>query len=558
MVNVKEKPFYLDETSEQWVKNTLANMTLDEKLGQIFIQLAQPDTNYLDKNILGRHVGGILFRQNEGAVIQDSLRYIQSKAKIPVLFCGNLEEGGIGLAKEGTYFSKQMETAATSNPDFAYKNGLVIGREATALGAHLSFGPVVDIALDWRSAITSTNAFSSDVDKVLDFASANMRGQMEEGLATAVKHFPGEGTNDHDQHYFCEVNEMSVTEWDQTFGKIFKSLINQGTLAIMPGHIALPAYQKLTNPDFGDQVLPATYSKELLTTLLREQLGFNGLVVSDNTCIAGGSAYLPRWQAIPQMVAAGIDLILYSFDMDEDIGFLKEALADGRLTEERLDEAVTRNLATKAALQLHEKQSAGSLVPKAEALEVLSCEEHLEWARACADKAVTLVKDESKLLPITPEKYQKIYLTIISDPWERQHLESYIRAQLEARGFVVSISDPKSPIPSDNSIAAWKAKYDLLLYIAHQESARKDKTTLRINWSQAGNVPRLAADIPTAYVSFGNPFDLYDVPMIKTYVNAYCATDIVIDETMKKIVGERQFKGVNPVDPFCGKWYLKV
>jgi len=114
--------------------------------------------------------------------------------------------------------------------------------------------------------------------------------------------------------------------------------------------------------------MPATYSKALLTNLLREKLGFNGLIVSDNTCIAGASNYLPRYQAVPQMLMAGIDLILYSFDMDEDLDYLKAALQDGRLTMERLNEAVTRNLAVKASLGLHDKQKEGTLVPDEAAL----------------------------------------------------------------------------------------------------------------------------------------------------------------------------------------------
>ncbi len=557
MVDLRAKPFYLNDSAVQWVEQTLDDMTLDEKLGQVFIQLAQPNKDYLDKKILSKHVGGILFRQNEAKVIQDTLRYIQQSSKIPVLFCGNLEEGGIGLAKEGTYFSKQMETIATGNSDFAYQNGRVLAKEASALGCHMSFGPVVDMTIDWRSAITSTNTYGADANQVLKYAAANMKGQMENGLATAVKHFPGEGADDHDQHYNCEVNEMSIAEWDNVFGKVFQGLIDQGTMSIMPGHIALPSYQKYYKEDTNGQIMPATYSKALLTNLLREQLGFNGLIISDNTCIAGASNYLPRYQAVPQMLMAGIDLILYSFDMDEDLDYLKTALQDGHLTMERLDEAVTRNLAVKASLGLHEKQAAGTLVPDEAALDVLNCSEHQELARQCADEAITLVKDGQNLLPLNAKEHQKILLTVISDPWERSHVEEIAKEQLEKAGFTVIISDPKAPMPEDNSVRAWQKKYDLFLYLSHQESARKDKLSLRINWHEAGNLPRFAADIPTLHISFGNPFELYDLPNIKTYINAYCLTDTVVEETLKKVLGQSSFKGISPVDPFCGKDYLR-
>lgn len=557
MVDLKAKPFYLDERAVQWVETTLNNMSLDEKLGQVFIQLAHPDKDYLDEKILGKHVGGILFRQNEAKVVQETLRYIQKSSKIPVLFCGNLEEGGIGLAKEGTYFSKQMETIATGNTDFAYQNGRVLAREASALGCHMSFGPVVDMTIDWRSAITSTNTYGADADQVLKYASANMQGQMDNGLVTAVKHFPGEGADDHDQHYNCEINEMSIAEWDNVFGKVFQGLIDQGTMSIMPGHIALPSYQKYYADDMSGQVMPATYSKALLTNLLREKLGFNGLIVSDNTCIAGASNYLPRYQAVPQMLMAGIDLILYSFDMDEDLDYLKAALQDGRLTMERLNEAVTRNLAVKASLGLHDKQKEGTLVPDEAALDVLGCVEHRDLARRCASDAVTLVKNGQNLLPLNTKEHQKILLTVISDPWEREHIETLVKKQLEEAGFTVTVSNPNDSIPKDNSVRNWQRKYDLFLYISHQESARKDKLSLRINWHQAGNLPRFSADIPTVHISFGNPFELYDLPNIKTYINAYCLTDIVVEETLKKVLGQSDFKGISPVDPFCGKDYLR-
>ena len=558
MIDLKGNPFYLDDQRAEWVRNTLSGMSLDEKLGQVFIQLAQPDRDYLDEKILGKHVGGVLFRQNSAQVIQDTLRYVQENSKIPVLFCGNMEEGGVGLAREGTYYSKQMETSATGNPVYAYRNGVVTGREGVAMGCYMNFGPVVDMTLEWRSAITATNAYGDDPDLVLRYASANMKGLMESGMGAAVKHFPGEGQDDHDQHYNCEVNEMSMSEWDACFGKVFQGLIDQGALSIMPGHIALPSYQAHFNPETAGKLLPATFSKELLTDLLRGKLGFNGLIISDNTCIAGCSNYLPRSEAVPQMLAAGIDLILYSFGMDEDVGFLKDALADGRLTMERLDEAVERNLAAKAALRLPEKKEAGTLVPGPEALSAVGCEEHQRFAKECADRAVTLVKDTQNALPLTAERYPRVLLTLICDPWEREHMERYIAQKLEQKGFAVTVSDPKEPMPADNSVGAWKRKYDLFLYVARQESAHKDKTSLRINWPQAGNVPRFTSDIPAVYVSMGNPFDLYDVPMMKTYVNAYCGTDTVIDAVLAKLSGESEFQGVSPVDPFCGKWYLKL
>jgi len=190
-------------------------------------------------------------------------------------------------------------------------------------------------------------------------------------------------------------------------------------------------------------------------------------------------------------------------------------------------------------------------------LDVLGCVEHRDLARRCASDAVTLVKNVQNLLPLNTKEHQKILLTVISDPWEREHIETLVKKQLEEAGFTVTVSNPNDSIPKDNSVRTWQKKYDLFLYISHQESARKDKLSLRINWHQAGNLPRFSADIPTVHISFGNPFELYDLPNIKTYINAYCLTDIVVEETLKKVLGQSDFKGISPVDPFCGKDYLR-
>ena len=556
MIDYQAKPYCLGDEQIAWVENTFSSMSEDEKLGQIFIQLARPnDFDYLKENILNKHTGGVLFRAGEAAAIRDIMAFIQKNAKIPVLCCANLEEGGIGLLQNGTYFSKQMGVAATEDTDNAYLCGKVAAREAGAVGCRMNFGPVVDMCIDWHSAISNTNSYGSDPQKVYAFAAANMKGLMEEGMAACVKHFPGEGHDDRDQHYQCEVNGMTTAEWDETFGYVYQKLFDDGAMAVMPGHIALPSYQEFYGENPKKQILPSTFSKALLTDLLRKKMGFNGLCISDNTKISGSSCYLPREIAVPQMVEAGIDLILYSYEMEEDMEYLRKGLANGILSRQRLDEAVKRVLAVKAALNLPKAKEEGTLVPDPSALTIVGCKEHAAWAAQCADKAVTLVKDTQQLLPIDPAEKKRVYVTLLVDPWEREDMSAYMKKALEERGFEAHIQSPDTP--DDEGVEKWKAKCDWLLYVGRVETAHKDKTVLRINWSAANTLPRLTCDIPTVYVSFGNPFDLYDVPMMKTYVNAYTGTHTVIDAVLDKLTGKSAFWGVSPVDPFCGLWYAK-
>lgn len=556
MVDLKSRPFFLDEADSKWVEDTLRRMTPDEKAGQVFLELGTLDEKDLKERILENHAGAVLFRPGRAEALQDAIRFLQDRTDIPLLCAGNTEEGGIGIIKEGTYFAKEMGISATSRPEeHAYRNGLITGRESTAIGCNWSFGPSVDMNIDWRSPITNVNSYGTDFGQALRNAQAFIKGAAKSGVACAPKHFPGEGYDDRDQHFMPELNEMSCEEWSASFGKIFKGLTDGGVLTLMPGHIALPAFQKKYQPDFQDhkEALPCELSPAIMTDLLRGELGFAGVAVSDNTCIGGFSNAMARAEAIPRMIAAGCDMIMYSFDFKEDIGYLKEGLAGGLVTEERLDEAVTRILAVKAALGLHKKKKAGTLVPGGEALRVIGCPEHAAWSAECAEEAVTLVKDTQHLLPVTPEKYKKILLEFVCDSWKQPELEKFFTEKLTASGFDVHVFRPEEE-EKDRSIRAYKDRYDLIFYVGCVDTPHKDKSVLRINWSETRNVPGRVRDVPALYLSLANPYDLVDVPVIKTYINGYSCNLFAMEAAVGKIMGKSTFKGKSPVDPFCGRW----
>ena len=181
-----------------------------------------------------------------------------------------------------------------------------------------------------------------------------------------------------------------------------------------------------------------------MTGLLREKLGFNGLISTDATPMVGFTAAMPREKAIPTAIAAGADMILFNKDLDEDYRFVLKGIADGIVTPQRLDEAVARILATKAALGLHKKKE---LVPGPEALEIVGCEKHRSWAAQTADKAITLVKDTQELLPLSPEKYPRIYLNVIQkDPSPENPMVQAWKALFEKEGFQVTVRDRRVSI----------------------------------------------------------------------------------------------------------------
>jgi beta-N-acetylhexosaminidase len=399
-----------------------------------------------------------------------------------------------------------------------------------------------------------------------------MKGIHECGLAVSLKHWPGDGVDGRDQHLVTSINSLPVEEWDETYGKIYKRMIDAGANTVMAAHIMLPAYSRKLRPGIKDEdIMPASLAPELNYKLLREQLGFNGLIVTDATGMAGFTVAMSREMAVPSTIAAGCDIFLFTVDLKEDLEYMMKGVQKGILSVERLDEAVTRILALKASLKLHKRKAEGALVPDETALKVLNCPEHRAWAKECADKAITLVKDTQKLLPLTVEKHNRILLYVLGDMGgyldEGQGVSGKFIKLLEDRGFVVTKFDYSKTAGTSmwanlfkpKPVRALKEEYDLVLYFASIKTA-SNQTVVRINWAQpmGSDVPKFINDIPTAFVSVDNPYHLQDVPRVKTFINGYASSEYVVEALVDKLLGRSPFKGINPIDPFCGYWEAKL
>ena len=582
-INMKENPFFLDEEAQEWVLDTWKKMSLEQKCGQVFCPMGLGNDPELLKHLtqdIG--VGGLMYRADTTKNIQQTHRMLQEFSDIPLLLAANTEAGGDGLALEGTSFGKPMAVAETNNPENGYRMGLTACKEGAALGLNWSFAPIVDINYDFHNPITNVRTFGSDPEKVLAFASRYLDAADECDVAVAIKHFPGDGVDERDQHILTSVNSFSTEKWDETFGYVYSNLIQKGAKTVMVGHIAQPAYVKAINPNATrkEMLRPASLSPELLTGLLRGKLGFNGLISTDATPMVGFTAAMKRCEAIPQAIAAGCDMILFNKSLEEDYGYLLTAVKEGKVSEERLDEAVLRILATKASLHLHEKKRTKTLVPGEEAIKIVGCQTHKTWAKEVADQAITLVRDNQNLLPISPKKYKRVYLNVIqkdSNP-DSPFVQKW-KAQFEKEGFEVTVRDRRTAITVEDfiepermtpekgklmhemyrSVEEMKQDYDLYVYICNMENA-SNNTTLRLNWNVCfglgDDAPWFVSEIPTMMISTAYPFHLFDAPMIDTYINSYSGNPEFIQVTMEKIMGRSEFCGVSPVDALCGKDYI--
>ncbi|GAB6955423.1 glycoside hydrolase family 3 protein [Mediterraneibacter glycyrrhizinilyticus] len=562
MIQYKENPFYLTEEQVQWVESTYDSMSLEEKIGQLFCPIVfTKDEKELKELVETKHIGGMLYREGPGEELRQSHKILQDASKIPLLTASNLEYGGNGSAIEGTYYGREMLAAATGDVERAYQLGKVSCSEGAAVGVNWSFAPVVDLDLNYHNPITNVRTFGSDLQTVIDMGKAYIRGAKEEGVATSVKHFPGDGVDERDQHLVTSVNALSCKEWDESYGKIYKEMIEAGTLTVMAAHIALPAYEEYFDQKPCERILPATLSENLLKKLLREQLGFNGLIVTDATPMVGFCSAMDRATAVPLSIENGCDMFLFNRNMEEDFRLMREGYEKGILSDARLEEAVKRILATKAAMHLPEKQEKGQLVPDASVLDILNCETYDRWAKECADEGVTLVKDTQNLLPIDPKKHKRVLLELMGDfPSNKRVCESFVR-ELEARGFEVTVYEPEGFEVMEDSVESFKSRYDLIFYVGNIETA-SNKTVSRLNWHTmfglGNNMPWMVHEMPALFVSVGNPYHLLDAPMIKTFVNGYCNSEYVIHAVVEKLCGDSEFKGKSPIDPFCGKPDLKL
>lgn len=583
MVNLKATPYNLDDEGVKWVEDTLAGMTDEEKIGQLFINMGSSRTEeYLTDVLDNYHIAGVRYQKGPADEIWEQNRILQDNSKIPLLIAANTEAGGDGAATDGTYVGHEVKIAATDDAKYAYEMGRISGIEASAIGCNWSFAPIVDLNNNWRNPIISVRTWGQDPDMTLEMSKAYMKGIMESNIMPAAKHWPGDGIDERDQHLSSAPNWLSMEEWDETFGKVYKGLIDEGLPSMMAGHIALPSYQKHFNPEMTDEdIMPATLSYEITTQLLREKLGFEGVVVTDASHMVAMTGAMPRREVLPTAIMAGCDLFLFFNDPDEDFNWMMEAYKDGRLTEERLNEAVTRTLGLKAKIGLHKMDRKDMLKPKDEAMATIGTPESQAVAEEVADKAVTLVKNKDKRfepLPISPEKHKRVLIVPIEgspNPMASLGGGSGLPAnkladKMRERGYEVEVFETlldKAKGKGDDELeklvmSAYEGKapiaditdnYDLVISAAKVNGLMQPVE--RVYWpSTKGtmDIPWYVHEVPTIFISFACPNHLPDVPQIKTFINAYDDKDYTVDAVLDKLEGKSEFTGVSPVDAFGG------
>lgn len=565
MIDLKAKPFYLDDSDIEWVNNTLHGMTRQEKIGQLFCLITYTDDeSYLKYLASGLGVGGVMTRTMTVEELVNTVTRLQKNSKIPMLISANLEAGMNQAVSGGTKVGCEMAIAATADEKYAALLARVIGEQASAIGINWSFAPIIDIDYNWRNPITNTRTFGSDPDLVANFARAYVEEIQKHSIAASIKHFPGDGVDERDQHLLASVNSLSCEQWDQTYGKAYKMSIDAGAKTVMVGHIMQPAWSKRLDPSLKDEdIKPGIISKELLNGLLREHLGFNGLIVTDSSTMAGMGTVMERKDAVPLTIAAGCDMFLFTKNLEEDFAFMTAGVENGVISEQRLDEAVTRILALKASLKLNTKNNIPDM-DRAKA--VVSDEKYSNICKEVASRSITLVKEEKGVLPISPKKYKRVLVykkegaqSAFGGGVQVGAADKFIQ-MLKKSGFEVDEFVPGGGFEGmAKPVSDITDNYDLIIYLIAL-ATKSNQTVVRIEWAEpmGADCPVYMNSVPTIAISLENPYHLIDMPRVKTYINTYGGSDEVLDSLLLKLTGAEEFEGKSPVDAFCGKWDTRL
>jgi beta-N-acetylhexosaminidase len=573
LVDLTAKPYNLSAEQIRWVEDTLAGMSAEEKVGQLFTNLFWFGVDSFSGNALTGeqilekyHIGGARWQGGKAKQCQDLLNSLQAASKIPLLVAANCDSGGNGACSDGTYIASGAQSEASRDPKVAYNAGYVSAREAGALGVNVNFDPCVDILFNWRNTIVNTRAYGTNADDVIKYTSAYIEGYRAGAggnMVTCIKHFPGDGTEERDQHLVLGVNELSPEEWDASFGRVYRHHINNGVEMFMAGHIALPYYQKLLNPSLLDEdIMPATLAPELITGLLKEKLGFNGMVITDASHMLGMTSAMRREDYVPRAIASGVDMFLFFNDIEEDFNFMLNGYKKGVISEERMNDAVRRVLGLKAKLNLNKKQAAGTLLKTEKDLEVVGCPEHLAMRSDAADKGITLVKNTLNQLPIRPETHKRIRLYYLEGEVggivaAGSKVCEAVKSELEKRGFEVTVNDGATRVKGRT--LEYRKNYDAALIIADVVGYGA-QNNYRIQWKTAmsNECPWYVWEVPTVMVSLNFTTHLHDATMVKCYINAYHSNAEIIKQVVDKIMGESEFKGKPNDLVWAGKWQAKL
>ena len=552
----------------KYADNQLKKMTVEEKVGQLIhigvnARFANQDSDFfkdLKRQVTEDKVGGIILF---GAPIYETTHLVnrmQENAKIPLLISIDAETG-VGMRFEDAInFPWAMAVGATGNPEFARRMGVITGREARAIGIQHVYSPVLDVNNNADNPVINVRSYGEDPEQVARFGTAFINGLQSQRVIATAKHFPGHGDTNIDSHRGLPIIDHSLESLEKTELVPFRAAVKSGVASIMIAHIALPQIdgeeiKPLKNPitpesEAGAEIvkqkatIPATLSYKVQTDLLRKDMGFKGLIVTDAMGMSGLTIYFDQAEAGVRAFLAGADILEKPADVEGMIHGLIAAVKSGRISQSRLDESVRKILAWKYELGLVKQK----ITPIDQIDKIVSGNDSDHLAAEIAEKAITLVRNDANAIPT--DRNARIAVLAISNGFDGETTLGPLARELRANGIRFS-----SALIQDNStpeqVARARAtvnKADVVIAALYCRVRSGAKNSVGLPDSGV-NILRelLAKDKNVIGVSYGNPYILRGIPELKTYLVAYGDMPNLQEASVKAMFGMQDITGRLPI-----------
>jgi len=541
--------------SSRWTDSVLASMTLREKAAQIvwpslfgdYTSGDSPQWRRLTQYIQQEKVGGFTISVGSPIEVAAKLNALQSMSKIPLLFGADLEAGA-GFRARGGYFvpnaidlggaivfPPEMAIGATRDTTLAYEQGRLTALEGRALGIHIAYAPVLDVNNNPDNPVINTRSYGEDPQLAARMGVAFIHGLQDHGMIATGKHFPGHGDTGVNSHLALPVVTVSRSRLDTVELVPFRAAVNGGVGAIMSFHGAMPALDS--------SGVPGTLSSKVLTGLLRGEMGFRGIIISDAMDMRGVLDQFGAAEAVKRAIAAGIDVLIQPLDVSQTIDAVVAGVTEGRYTEARLDSSVRRVLETKRKLGLAQSK----LVDLSALRFLVGDSSNLQIARRVAEKSITLVKDSLRQIPLAAPSAKVLSITVAR------------RADLPAGNAFNAELRTGLPNLRTEFVGTEDATLNYPRLIAAADSA--DVTIVSSYVGQSWDA--LTASAPQAFmdfvqtlvrrgrkpivVAFGNPYLLQQLPWVGTYLVAWGGFPVSQTAAARALLGTSEISGHLPI-----------
>ena len=538
-----------------WAERTLDSLTLEKKVGQMMMPILMGDfapsgsvAHRRARRVVEDHdVGGVIISVGSPTEVAAKLNWMQALSDLPLLVAADLE-GGAGFRFDGvihvptaislggaTRFPSLMAVGAAGEPALAYEMGRITALEARAVGVHVPFAPVLDVNNNAENPIINVRSLGEDPERVALLGEAFVRGVQDHGAIATAKHFPGHGDTETDSHLALPVIRVNRERMDEVELLPFRRAIDAGIGAIMTAHISVPGIT-------GERT-PATLAPTVLTGLLRNELGFDGLVFTDAMDMFAVDRMFGREEATIRAVEAGADVILMPPDLAAARRAIVGAVESGRISEERIDRSVLRILRAKERMGLHRNR----LVDLSKVAQTVGIGSHVAVAQSVANRSVTALKNERGLLPLRGSSGARV-LSVTYRRRSDLRAGRTFNARLRETYPRLRVSYVDSETTNQEYAAlARRARSMNLTVVSLHASVRTASGSVALPDGALDLVRGLTrSGLPVVVVAFGNPYLLSEFPQVQTYLTAWSGVPVAERAAADAMLGRFEVSGRTP------------